>query len=120
MAGTNGQTHEALLRGWLRDVDPDAKTALLHDFAGNAIPLRFSRDLGDALCGLETRHVEVRGSGRFNGNDEWVAVEVASIVATGSPRDTLPVATKPRGIVTASEPFDVDEFNRSILAGRGA
>lgn len=120
MAGTDGQTHEALLRGWLRDVDPDAKTALLHDFAGNAIPLRFSRDLGGALCGLETRHVEVRGSGRFNGSDEWVAVEVASIVATGSPHAARPATAKTDGIVTASEPFDVDEFNRIILDGRGA
>lgn len=120
MAGTDGQIHEALLRGWLRDVDPDAKTALLHDFASNAIPLRFSRDLGGAVCGLETRHVEVRGSGRFNGNDEWVAVEVASIVATGSPRDALPATAKAGGIVTASEPFDVDEFNRMILDGRSA
>lgn len=92
MAGTDGQIHEALLRGWLRDVDPDAKTALLHDFAGNAITLRFSRGLGAAMYRLAARHVEVRGSGRFNGNDEWEAVEVASIVATGSPRDALPVA----------------------------
>ena len=120
MAGTDGQIHEALLRGWLRDVDPDAKTALLHDFAGNVIPLRFGRGLGGAVCRLETRHVEVRGCGRFNGNDEWVAVEVASIVATGSSRDTIPATAKAGGIVTASEPFDVDEFNRMILDGRSA
>lgn len=120
MAGTDGQIHEALLRGWLHDVDPDAKTALLHDFAGNAIPLRFGQGLGGAVCRLETRHVEVRGRGRFNGNDEWVAVAVASIVATGSSRDTLLATAKAGGIVTASEPFDVDEFNRMILDGRNA
>ncbi len=118
MAGTDGQIHEALVRGWLRDVDPDAKTALLHDFAGHAIPLRFSHGLGNAACRLETQHVEVRGSGRFNGNDEWVAVEVASIAATGSPRAARPATAKMGGVVTASEPFDVDEFNRIILDGR--
>lgn len=118
MAGTDGQIHEALVRGWLRDVDPDAKTALLHDFAGHTIPLNFSEDLDGAVCRLETRHVEVRGSGRFNGNDEWVAVEVAAITATGSPRAARPAKTGV--VVTASEPFDVDEFNRIILDGRNA
>lgn len=120
MTGTDGQIHEALVRGWLRDVDPDAKTALLHDFAGHTIPLKFSEDLDGIVCRLETRHVEVRGSGRFNGNDEWVAVEVAAITATGSPRATRPATAKAGSIVTASEPFDVDEFNRIILDGHNA
>ena len=49
-----------------------------------------------------------------------MAVEVASIVATGSSRDTIPATAKAGGIVTASEPFDVDEFLSTIYESRHA
>ena len=77
---------------------------------------------------LATQFVEVRGSGRFSADDEWVSVQVDSISGTPSGHEPFdldavlnnpnPKLFDPDNVVTASEPFDVDEFVRVIHEGR--
>ena len=79
---------------------------------------------------LATQHVEVRGSGRLNQNDQWTSVVVEQVTGTRSWREPFDVEAflnnpnpkifDPEKVVTASEPFDVDEFIRTIHEGRDA
>ena len=88
------QVEEALLYGWLREVNWEKRTAQLHDHTGEYVPLRFASGLHDEMLRLATRYVEVRGEGRFNKHDEWTSVYVDELNETGS----------------WSEPFDLDAF----------
>jgi hypothetical protein len=88
------QVEEALLYGWLREVNWEKRTAQLHDHTGKYVPLRFTRALHEEMLRLATRYVEVRGAGRFNKHDEWTSVRVDRLNETGS----------------WSEPFDLDAF----------
>lgn len=88
------QVEEALLYGWLREVNWDKRTAQLHDHTGEYVPLRFTSALHDEMLRLATRYVEVRGAGRFNKHDEWTSVHVDGLNETRS----------------WSEPFDLDAF----------
>ena len=124
---TTGVT-EALLHGWLYEVNWDKGTAQLHDYSGDYVQLRFAEELHEDMLRLATRHVEVRGRGRFNDNDKWTTVEVQRLNAARSWNDPFDVETflkdpnpkifDPDRVVTTSEPFDVDEFIRSIREGR--
>ena len=77
---------------------------------------------------LATKFVRVAGKGRINDNDAWTTVKVEEISATSSWKepfnldaflnDPNPKMFDPDKIVTASEPFDVDEFIRIIHEGR--
>ena len=119
---------EALLYGWLYEVNWDRRTAQLHDFSGDYIQLRFSEDFHEEMLRLATRHVEVRGQGRFNKNGKWTTVEVQHINAARSWNDPFDVETfmndpnprlfDPDRVVTTSEPFDVDDFMSGIREGR--
>jgi hypothetical protein len=123
-----GRMEEALLQGWLKEVNWDKRTARLYGSSGKPIALRFNPELDDDMLRLATQFVEVRGRGRFNGNDQWTTVEVDQLNATRSwnaPFDVEaflnnpnPKVFNPEEIITASEPFDVDEFIRVIHEGR--
>ena len=120
--------YETQLRGRLLEVNWDRCTAQLHRFADKFVRLTFDADLSDEMLRLATRHVEVRGKGGVDENDEWRVIEVDAITQTNSwaePFDLHSILSDPnhktfrRGeIFTASEPFDVEEFNRIIRDGR--
>lgn len=77
---------------------------------------------------LATDYVEVRGSGQFDSHGDWKTVLAHQVTATRSNhqpfdleaflRDPNPKSLDPDKVVTASEPFDVDEFIRTIHQGR--
>lgn len=119
---------EALLHGWLYEVNWDKGTAQLHDYSGEYVQLRFSEEFHEDMLRLATRRVEVRGRGRFNDNDRWTTVEVQQLSAADSWSDPFdvdmflndpkPKIFDPEKVITTSEPFDVDEFIRGIREGR--
>ena len=124
---TTGLT-EALIHGWLYEINWDKRTAQLHNYSGEYVQLRFAEDFHEDMLRLATRHVEVRGRGRFNDNGKWTTVEVQQLNAARSWNDPFDVETflndpnpklfDPERVVTTSEPFDVDEFIRGIREGR--
>ena len=124
---TTGVT-EALLHGWLYEVNWDKGTAQLHDYSDDYVQLRFPEKLHEDMLRLATRHVEVIGRGRFNDKDKWGTVEVQRLNAARSWNDSFDVEAflndpnpkifDPDRVVTTSEPFDVDEFIRGIREGR--
>ncbi len=123
------ETQDALIYGWLKEVNWDRRTAQLYDFTGSYIRLRFDPTLNEEMIRLATRYVEVRGSGRINVNDDWTSVQVERISATdsGEPfdvdafiNDPNPKVFDPDQVVTASEPFNVEDFIRIIHEGRDA
>jgi hypothetical protein len=87
-------TEEALLAGWLREVNWHRGTAQLHDSTGSYVSLRFDPPQADEMRRLATQYVEVQGSGRFNDQDEWITVRVEQLRETQA----------------WSEPFDLDAF----------
>ena len=128
MTRTTAGLTEALLHGWLYEVNWDKRTAQLHDYSGEYVQLRFAEDFHEDMLRLATRHVEVRGRGRFNDNGKWTTVEVRQLSASRSWNDPFDVEAflndpnpklfDPERVVTTSEPFDVDEFIRGIREGR--
>ena len=119
---------DALLHGWLYEVNWDRGTAQLHDYSGEYVHLRFSEEFNEDMLRLATQRVEVRGSGRINDSDRWTTVEVQQLRAAGSLSDPFDVETflndpkpkifDPEKMVTTRESFDVDEFIRGIREGR--
>ena len=93
-AKQDGRAQDALLHGWLREVNWAKGTAQLHDYGGGYVALRFESALADDMLRLATKYVEVRGRGRFDKNDEWTSVVVEQVSGTGSWR----------------EPFDLEAF----------
>ena len=123
------ETEEALLQGWLREVNWDEHTAQLHDYAGDHVRLRFDPALDEEMRRLATRYVEVRGRGSFDPQGDWTTVEVRQLCATRSwwePFDLEAFINDPR-----ARPFDPDalatinltdeewaSFDRAIREGR--
>ena len=89
-----GETEEALLYGWLKEVDWGERTARLHEAGGGRVRLSFGPALDGEMRRLATEYVEVRGTGCFDGRDEWVEVRVEELNETRS----------------SAEPFDLDAF----------
>jgi len=128
IARTTSDIIEALLHGWLYEVNWDRGTAQLHDYSGEYVQLRFSEEFSDDMLRLATQLVEVKGRGRINDNNKWTTVEVLALSAARSREvpfdvevflnDPNPKKFDPAGLVTTSEPFDVDEFIRVIREGR--
>lgn len=120
----------ALVEGRLMEVNWACGTAELHFIPQRVVPLRFDPVLNDDMRRLATQHVEIRGRGRFNDNDEWDIIYVEQITSTRSWSEPFdleafrnapnPKIFDPEKIVTVSEPFDVDEFIRAIQEGRDA
>jgi len=115
---------EAMLYGWLREVNWYRRTAQLHDHHGEFIRLKFEPEFDEQMLRLATQYVEIRGQGRITAKDEWTTVQVGQIISTklwNEPFDKEaflnnpnPAVFDPAKIVRASEPFDVDEFLRYI------
>jgi hypothetical protein len=128
VAKSDPEPETALLHGWLKEVNWDKGTAQLHDVLGGYTRLVFDSALSLDMQRLATQFVEVRGSGRFNADDDWASVQVEGISGTPSGRepfdldavlkDPNPKRFDPDRMVTASEPFDVDKFVRVIHEGR--
>ena len=119
---------EALLSGWLKEVNWHLGTAQLHRHGSEYVRLNFYESLADDMLRLATQYVEVRGRGSIDERDRWGSVKVDEISGTrsgGEPFDMdeflnnpNPKIFDPEKVVTASEPFDVDEFVRIIHEGR--
>ena len=122
------EAEAALLHGRLLEVDWGARTARLHRVEAQPVRLRFNTHLDDEMHQLARQYVEVRGRGAFDRNDRWSNVDVDRISAVRpghEPFDLGALLTSPNPkifrsneVVRASEPFDVDEFNRLIRVGR--
>ena len=121
----------ALLYGWLKEVNWAKRTAQLYRYADNGyIRLRFSESLDGEMVRLATRRVKVEGVGNFNDAGDWSSVRVDGIELAGTggkPFDLDAFLNNPNPkifrseeIIRASEPYDVDEFMRSIRQGRDA
>ena len=127
-ARSTGQSEEALLYGWLKEVNWHKGTAQLHGYSGSYVRLRFGGEYAQDMLRLATQYVEIRGRGAFNQGGDWTTISVEEITAArplGEPFDMEQFLNDPNpktfdsdNLVTASEPFDVDEFVRSIHAGR--
>ena len=124
---TSAQT-DALLYGWLYEVNWDKHTAQLHNYRGDYVNLRFPDELSQDMLRLATQYVEISGTGRINASDRWTSVHVHRINPTRAwdrPADMGDLLNDPnlkvfdpQTIITASEPFDVDEFLRFIRQAR--
>ena len=119
----------AALYGKLKAVNMDTRTARLHRYGDErGIPLEFDAALDEDMRRLATRYVEISGVGRFNANGDWTTVRVDAITAAdtgGEPFDLDAFLNNPNpkifrseDVIRASEPFDVDAFNRAIRRGR--
>ena len=119
---------KALVYGWLKAVDWEARTAKLSRYQRRPVNLRFTADYEQQMLQLATQHVEVRGQGHLDRYDQWRFVEVEAIRGTPSwnepfdleafLNDPNPKIFSSNEIVRADEPFDVDEFIRVIREGR--
>ena len=125
---TSPGTDRALLHGWLKEVNWEKRTARLYDYSGKYVPLKFAPDFDADMLRLATRYVVVDGQGRLNGHGEWASVRVDAISATRSWDQPFDVDAflnnpnlkvfDPEKMVTASEPFDVNEFIGIVREGR--
>ena len=121
-------TEEALLHGWLKEVNWNNGTAQLHYYSGSYVRLRFDVEFAQNMIRLATKYVEVRGRGTLNKEGDWTSVQVKHIDGTRSWKEPFdleafwnnpnPKVFDPEKVVRASEPFDVDEFIRFIHEGR--
>lgn len=121
-------TQAAFLQGWIREVNRKRHTAQLHDRSGDFVRLRFPPELDEKMSRLATRFVELTGQGQFDETGAWKTVLVNQVTSTRSHHepfdldaflnDPKPKIFDPDNVVTASVPFDVDDFLRTIYAGR--
>ncbi len=123
------EAEEALLQGWLKEVNWHNRTAQLHQSVGPYTRLRFGPNLDEDMLRLATQYVEIRGQGTFLDDDNWRTVRAESVRATRSWRDPFdieeflndpnPTIFDPTDIVTldlTNEEWEV--FNRAIREGR--
>ena len=71
VAPYHSKPETALLHGWLKEVNWDKGSAQLHDVMGGYTRLAFDSALNLDMQRLATQFVEVRGSGRFNADEDW-------------------------------------------------
>ena len=122
------QIEDAFLHGWLKEVNWHDRTAQLHKGDGSRVPLRFDAALDWEMLRLATSYVKICGRATFEDDDSIKMFHVERISGTRSCRepsdleaflnDPNPKIFDPDDLVTASEPFDVDEFLRTIYEGR--
>ncbi len=122
------QIEDASLHGWLKEVNWHDRTAQLHEGDGTRLPLCFDATLDWEMLRLAMSYVKIRGRATFEDDDSVKMFHVERISGTRSCRepsdleaflnDPSPKIFDPDDLVTASEPFDVDEFLRTIYEGR--
>ena len=118
----------ALLRGWLKEVNWDKRTAALHRHMNSKVSLLFDKSLDEEMRQSANRFVTVEGYGQLDRREQWKSIKVERIQETRSHsepfdfdaflKDPNPKTFDPAKVITASEPFDVDEFIRVIHEGR--
>ena len=117
----------ALLHGRLKNVSLRYGTAELHRYSEKPVPLRFDTKMDHKMIRLRNKYIEVEGRGVLNADDEWESVHVKgahdepygkkSFDLEAFRNNPNPKIFDPDDLVTASEPFDVDEFLRIIRPG---
>lgn len=88
------EAEDALLQGWLKEVNWAKGTAQLHSYTGGYVRLRFDQSLEEEMLKLATQHVEVAETGRFSREGDPKTVTVNKLSQERS----------------WSEPFDMDAF----------
>lgn len=119
----------AAIWGYLRALDWTHMTGRLEQIMGNPVPLKFADGLAEDMRRHANQYVLIRGKGVLDDvADEWAIVNVEAIEADRDmykPFDMEEFNARQRkpfkvgDLKPASEPFDVDEFIRSIREGRG-
>ena len=117
-----------LLYGRLQAVDEIRQTAQLNNYGGETVNLEFPAGLDAATLNLANQYVKVAGYARFENPYTWPTIYVEQVTAVsrqGQPFDLPEFLNRPNPklfdpdqVVTVSEPFDVDDFNRIIREGR--
>ena len=122
-----GPSEPALVQGRLCKVDPKMGTAEIDSYFDDPVPLRFDASLKRDMLYLESKFVKVWGHGWIDDEAaEWIVIQVEKIARPETRtieeilNDPNPKIFDPDNIVTASEPFDVDEFLRGIYEARRA
>ncbi len=122
------KTEEVLLYGWLNEVNWDKRTAQLHQYRNGYVKLRFDDTLDDKMLSLATQYVKIRGYSHLKQDGKWANIQLVQVdkpLPGSKPFD--PEAFRndphhkifdPENLVTASQPFDVDEFISIIHRGR--
>ncbi len=123
-----GRPEEAQLYGWLKAVNWNRRIAQLHRYGESRVQLRFSSTLDEVMRRFAMQYVEVKGRGTFNEKERWRSIQVEQVRSAdtkGKPFDIETFQREPSTrvycgdqILRASQPFDVDEFNRIIREGR--
>lgn len=80
---------EALLHGWLKEVNWDRHTAQLHRGVGRYVALQFSSTLDEDMVQLATQFVSVSGRGTFNADGSWRSVSVERVTAVRASDEPL-------------------------------
>lgn len=122
---------EALLAGWLKEVDLHNGTARLHDAGGGHVSLRFDPSQAEEMRRLTGQYVEARGSGRFNDQGEWTTVLVEQLRETqawSEPFDLDALLNNPEPKIFNPDDLvridltdeEWEAFNRAIREGREA
>ena len=122
-----GEPEQALVHGWLKEVNLKLRTAMLYAYGDRLMPLRFKASLEQEMLRLQTKFVTVSGRGWISDKDQWIVIDVEEITRPEAKPFDLdeflnnpnPKVFDPDKIVRASEPFDVDEFLRVIYEARG-
>ena len=92
------QIEDALLHGWLKEVNWHDRTAQLHRGDGSRVPLYFDATLDWEMLRLATSYVDIRGRGCMDDDaDRWETVHVERISGTRSCR----------------KPFDLEAFRNN-------
>ena len=95
---------EAIVQGYLMEIDWAKNTARLEPYVGKPAPLVFDDNLAEDMRHLATQFVKIRGKGNLNKNDEWTSIRVETI----------------KGDRHWSQPFDMSDLAKSHKVFRGA
>ena len=99
---------DALLRGWLKEVNWHDRTAQFHVGDGTRVPLRFDAALDWEMLRLATSFVHIRGRATFEDDDRLKIFHVEQISGTPSCREPFNI----KAFLNNSnlKPFDPDKM----------
>ena len=81
---SRGAEDEAVLYGWLREINWAQGTAQLHDWGGGHVNLSFEPLLAEDMRQFATEFVRIGGLGRIDESNSWGRVRIREIVPAGS------------------------------------
>ena len=126
-----GADEEAVLFGWLREINWAQGTAQLHDWGGDHVNLSFDTLLADDMRQFATEFVRISGFGRIDESDSWGRVRIREITPAGSfntkPFDLVAFLNDPNPKVFDPDKLvkidlsdaEYESFVRAIEEGRG-